>query len=203
MKSHAILVGVLVSAFSITGCNSHEMKTAPVGFLSQPELMKKGSGETWTYTAPNINWSSYTGVYVAPVAISAGAMDGEVSENADDLPGLATTFQNALITALTAQYSAAPAAAPNVLVIRAQITKAQPNKPARNILPQTQIGGTGYGFGEVAIEVVDGGTKTVLYEFAGVQNTSRFSSEKMSTWGSLEKSFTTWSTELAKVCGVK
>ncbi len=201
MKYQTMIVGLFAIACTLSGCAQHEMKSAPVGFLSQPQLMTKGSGESWSYQAAKTNWSSYTGVYVAPVAVAAGVMEGGAWGNESDLPALATTFQLNLTTAMSAKYAPAPAPAPNVLVVRAQIIKAKPNSPARNIAPQTQIGGTGYGFGMVAIEVVDGGTGTVLYEFADVEATTRFSLEKMSVWGSLEKSFQTWSTELAKTCG--
>lgn len=196
-----MIVGILAATCTLAGCNQHQMKSAPVGFLSQPQLMKKSGGETWVYKAAKTNWNSYTGVYVAPVAVSAGAMEDGTWGNESDLPGLATTFQNDLTTAMSAKYAVAPAAAANVLVVRAQIVKAKPNAPARNIAPQSQILQSGYGFGIVAIEVIDGGTGTVLYEFADMQATTRFSAEKLSVWGSLEKSFTTWSAELAKTCG--
>lgn len=201
MNLLGVVVGILAVGCTLSGCNQHQMKSAPVGFLSQPQLMKKGGGESWVYKATKTNWGSFTGVYVAPVAVAAGAMEGGAWGDEGDLAGLANTFQADLTAALGAKYSAAPAAAANVLVIRAQIIKAKPNAPMRNIAPQSQIGQTGYGFGMVAIEVVDGGTGSVLYEFADVQATTRFSVEKMSVWGSLEKSFQTWASELAQVCG--
>ncbi len=203
MQIFSAIVVTIVGALVLLGCGSHAMKSAPVGFLSQPQLMKKCSDDSWSYTAAKVNWPSYTGVYVAPVAIAAGAMEGGMWGNESDLPALATTFRTDLQVALGKRYAEAPAAAANVLVVRAQIIKAKPNAPARNLAPQTQIGGTGYGFGEVAIEVVDGGTGAVLYEFADRQSTTRFSTEKLSVWGSLEKSFETWSASVAKGCCVQ
>ena len=101
---------------------------------------------------------------------------------------------------MTKKYTRAESAGPNTLVVRVQLVKAEPNAPALNIAPQTQMGGMGYGFGEIAIEVADGATGIPLFEYADAENTSRFSIEKMSVWGSLEKSFTDWIAVVVKAC---
>ncbi len=202
MKFTTTATFLLSATILFVGCSKNAIKSPPLGFLSQPDLMKQQGDGTWQYTAATIDWSKYTSVFVAPVAIADDAYDAGVYGSVEDLPGLAATFQSDLQTALTKKFAAATNAGPNTLVVKAQITKADPNATALNIAPQSQIMGRGYGYGQVAIEIVDGGTGALLYEFAGVQNTSRFSAEKMSVWGSLEKSFKDWSSQIAKFCGI-
>ncbi len=202
MTTSTIAAFFLFIATLLCGCSKHAMTSAPTGFLTKPHLMKESSDGTWTYLAPNIDWTTYQAVHVAPVAVAADAYNAKAYGSPEDLPGLAATFLSDLQAAFTKKYLPAAAAGPNTLVVKAQITKADPNATALNIAPQSQILGSGYGYGQVAIEVVDGATGALLYEFAGVKNTSRFSVEKMSVWGSLEKSFKEWSAQVAKVCGV-
>ncbi|MSR29155.1 MAG: DUF3313 family protein [Phycisphaerales bacterium] len=196
-----LLASALV--ISAVSCSHHAITAAPVGFLSQPELMKKAGDGSWNYAAADIDWSKYKTVYVAPVVFAPDALGSGVWGNESDLPNLASKFRAALAGAMSARYQAAQGSGAGTLVVRAQIVKLAPNSPARNLAPQTQIGGTGYGFGEVAIEVLDGGDGTVLLEFAEVQTTSRFSTEKLSVWGSLEKSFTDWANRIAVSCQAK
>lgn len=202
MTNRYIVVAlVAVAASFVGGCNRHAIESAPIGFLSQPGLMKKSSDGSWQYTARNIDWSKYNSAYVAPVSVAPGAMkDGVVGDQAD-LPGLAAQFQSDLQGALASKYPSANAATAGTLVVRAQIVKAEPNAGALNLAPQTQIGGAGYGYGEIAVEVIDGGSGKVLVEFADVQSTKRFSTEKFGTWDSLKKSFEDWSARIAKECG--
>jgi len=195
----AIIVSVTVAS-TLIGCNKNAIKSAPVGFLSQPHLMKEQSDGSWQYLAPKIDWTKYSTAQVVPVALSQEARQGKDDKQIAALMDLAMKFQTELQTALGTKYSAVQTPAANTLVVRAQIVKAQPNAPALNLAPQTQIGGLGYGYGEIAVEVVDGATGAVLYEFAGVQNTKRFSLEKASVWGSIEASLKVWAKQIATAC---
>ena len=187
----------------LTACSQQSIKEPPVGFLSQPALMKKSSDTSWDYNAEGVDWSKYKSVFVAPVAVAPDALEDAIWGNAEDLPGLAADFKSKIVDAMEARYTPVDAAGPGVLVVRAQITRVKPNAPARNLAPTTQIGGTGYGFGQVAVEVLDGGDSRVLVEFAEVQSTKRFSIEKLSVWGSLEKSFEEWAKRVATACGAQ
>ncbi len=202
-RTSLVATAALTIGLSLSGCAKHAITVAPVGFLSQPTLMTKAGDGSWNYIAPAIDWSQYTSVWVAPVIVAPDAMVGGLWGKEEDLPGLAAEFQRALVDAMAARYTPVQAAGAGVLVVRAQITKAAPNAPARNIAPQTQIGGSGYGYGQVAIEVLDGGAGVVLVELADVQSTTRFSTEKMTVWGSLEKSFGDWAKRIATTCGAQ
>ena len=206
MKNQKLFVALLTvtSLFAgitgLTACNKNAIKSPPMGFLSKPNLMKKQSDDTWQYVAPKTDWSKYTSVYVAPVSIGPAVMNGKNVEQTAELPQLVMKFKADLEKEMTKKYTRAESAGPNTLVVRVQLVKAEPNAPALNIAPQTQMGGMGFGFGEIAIEIADGATGTPLFEYANVQNTSRFSTEKMSVWGSLEKSFTEWIAVVVKAC---
>ena len=206
MKNRKLLVAFVTATSlvagitALTACNKNAIKSPPIGFLSKPNLMEKQSDGTWQYVAPKTDWSKYTSVYVAPVSIGPAVMNGKNVEQTAQLPQMVMKFRADLETAMTKKYARAESAGPNTLVVRVQLVKAEPNAPALNIAPQTQLGGIGYGFGEIAIEVADGATGTPLFEFADVDNTSRFSIEKMSVWGTLEKSFTDWIEVVVKAC---
>lgn len=185
---------------SLGACTKNPIKSAPIGFLSRPDLLKKESDSTWEYIAPKTDWSKYTSVYVPPVSIGPEVMNGKNVDQTAQLPELVMKFRTDIEQALTKKYARAESAGPNTLVVRVQLVKAEPNAPALNIAPQTQLGGLGYGFATIVIEVADGATGTPLFEYADVDNTKRLSLEKMSVWGSLEKSFTDWIDVVVKVC---
>ncbi len=196
-----VLVGAV--ALLLAACGGHTMNAPPVGFLSQPALMRKSSDGSWNYSAKAVDWANYKSVFVPVVTFADGAYEDNVWASAADLPTLSGKLQSALQAAMGSRYAAAAGAGAGTLVVRAQIVKAVPNAPARNLAPQTQIGGTGYGYGEVAIEVVDGGDGRVLLEFADVQSTTRFSTEKLTVWGSFEKSIGEWADRIANSCQAK
>ncbi len=197
------LAVALLLPFALSACSQHSITAPPVGFLSQPDLMKKSSGGSWSYNARGVDWNQYKSVFVAPVAVAPDALEDPLWGTAEDLAGLAADFKGKIVNAMDARYTPVDAAGPGVLVVRAQITRVKPNAPGRNVAPQTQILQSGYGFGQVAVEVLDGGDSRVLVEFADVQSTTRFSTEKLSVWGSLEKSFGEWANRVAKACGAQ
>ena len=93
----------------------------------------------------------------------------------------------------------AEAPAAGTIVVDARIIRAVPNLPLRNIAPQSQVGRTGYGYAVALVTLRDGATGQVLVSARESRATSRFGLEKMSEWGSVEKSFDEWAAGAVKL----
>jgi hypothetical protein len=105
-------------------------------------------------------------------------------DNPDEASKLSIQFRNDIIGAVGLPVAAA--VGPGVLEIRASITGLKPNIPALNIAPQSQMRGRGYGYVACEIYALDGKDGSPFAAYADTQNTQRFSSEKMSDWGSAQ-----------------
>ena len=162
-----------------------------------PMAPKKFEGDQkQVWKAPGADFAQFRSVYVEPVAMDADATQGQDVGTAD-VKGLPGKFRGDLENALGVGRTVVKVPAAGTLVVNVQIIRAVPNIPQRNIAPQSQIGGTGYGYAAVRVTLKDGGTGKELMTMSETRATSRFSLEKMSEWGSVEKSFEVWSQEVA------
>jgi hypothetical protein len=85
------------------------------------------------------------------------------------------------------------------VIVRTEIVRAVPNKPLRNIAPQTQLTRTGYGYASVRMVIEDGATGRALVTMTETQSTTRFGTAKLSEWGTVEKAFDSWAAEAVKL----
>lgn len=149
--------------------------------------------------ADGADFSRFKQVTIARVGIDPDATQGD-SVSAEQLEKLREEFTTDLTKAFAAKFAVVPAAtsAPT-LAVRATIVRAVPNKPLRNILPQTQVGRTGYGYAAVRVQLCDAATGAELAAFTETRSTKRFGLEKLSEWGNVEKSFETWAKEAVEL----
>lgn len=136
------------------------------------------STEIHSYKNPMKDMSAFKSVVVQEVKIEANG------DNPDEASKLSIEFRNELIAAVGLPVAAA--VGPGVLEIRASITGLKQNIPALNIAPQSQMRGMGYGYVACEIYALDGKDGAPVAAYADTQNTQRFSSEKMSDWGSAQ-----------------
>ena len=143
---------------------------------------------------PGADFTKYARVVVEPVALDPDATQGdEVSdEQLGKLRGQFATDLRASFAKRFAVSSSAAAGSDPVLAVRATIVRAVPNKPMRNVLPQTQLTRTGFGYAAVRVQLCDAATGAELAAFTETRSTKRFGLEKLSEWGSVEKSFEVW-----------
>jgi len=136
------------------------------------------STEIHSYKNPMKEMSAFKSVLVQEVKIEANG------DNPDEASKLSIELRNEIISAVGLPVAAA--VGPGVLEIRASITGLKPNIPALNIAPQSQMRGRGYGYVACEIYALDGKDGSPFAAYADTQNTQRFSTEKMSDWGSAQ-----------------
>jgi hypothetical protein len=93
----------------------------------------------------------------------------------------------------------ASAGGPDVIEVRACITDFKPNKPLRNIAPQTQVLRRGYGYAACEIEATLGGRPVAA--MASTVDTQRFGTEKLSDMGTADAACATWAQKFAALVG--
>ena len=93
----------------------------------------------------------------------------------------------------------ASAGGPDVIEVKACITDFKPNKPLRNIAPQTQIMRRGYGYAACEIEATLGGRPVAA--MASTVDTQRFGTEKLSDMGTADAACATWAEKFAALLG--
>lgn len=188
----AVLLAAAICALPLAGCRvGRLMNNDPMasnGFDEGPKIVH----------TPGVDWTKYTAVFVEPVKMEADATQGRDITDADvaALPG---TFRADLQKSFESKFRKADAAGAGTIVVKANIIRAVPNLPLRNIAPQSQVGRTGYGYAVVDIVLKDGATGAVLVTAHESRATSRFGLEKMSEWGSVQKSFQDWAEEAVKL----
>lgn len=138
-----------------------------------------------SYKNPMKDMGAFKSVLVQEVKIEA---DGD---NPDEASKLAIQFRNDIIAAVGLPVAAS--VGPGVLEVRASITGLKKNIPALNIAPQSQMRGRGYGFVACEIYALDGNDGSSVSAYADTQSTQRFSTEKMSDWGSAQLGLKTMS----------
>ena len=171
------------------------------GILNQ-DPMAPGPGEALAPKDPVVKraadagFASYSMVLVEEPSIAPDATQG-ADVTPDQLRSLQDTMRDDLKKAFGDRYKSVGEIGDGTLLVRTWIMRAVPNTPLRNLAPQSQVGRTGYGYSAIRIEVLDSRSRRELLSFTDERSTERFSLEKLSEWGSVEKSFSTWAGEVA------
>ena len=148
--------------------------------------------------APGADFSGYSKVFVEEPSIAPEATQGADVSPAQ-LRSLQDTMRDDLKRAFGDRCRPVGEIGDGTLLVRTWIMRAVPNSPLQNIAPQSQVGRGGYGYAAIRIEVLDSRSRRELLSFTHERSTERFSLEKLSEWGSVEKSFSTWADEVAKL----
>ena len=196
LRPSVVVASLLVIALAAPGVGCR----GRVGqLINNDPLAAQGFDEGPQVTrTPGVDWSSYRAVFVQPVSMDPDATQGRDVGDADvaALPG---KFRDSLQQAFAGKFARAEAPAAGTIVVDARIIRAVPNLPLRNIAPQSQVGRTGYGYAVALVTLRDGATGQVLVSARESRATSRFGLEKMSEWGSVEKSFDEWAAGAVKL----
>ena len=173
------------------------------GVLNQ-DPMAPGAGEAIAPKDPVVkraagaDFGAYSAVFVEEPSIAPDATQG-ADVTPDQLRSLQDTMRDDLRKAFGDRYKPVGMVGDGTLLVRTWIMRAVPNSPLQNIAPQSQVGRGGYGYAAIRIEILDSQTRRELLSFSHQRSTERFSLEKMSEWGSVQKSFSTWADEVAKL----
>lgn len=167
-------------------------KASKSGFLTDYSLLKPGQeGQArLRYVKPNVDWKSYTGIFLEPVVFISDA-DSKIDAKEQQI--LTTYYFNALKTQLSTVLPIVGHQGPNVLVIRAALTNVKSEKPGLRtisvVIPQARVinaaqsmatdsyafvgsaqsegEATDGGSGQILIEAVDGRSGGMSIENAG------------------------------------
>lgn len=197
MSPRSALV-VLASAFLLAAPSGCRMR------IGGPDPMKPTAVEAIAPSDPVVkraadaDFAAYSSVLVEEPSLAADATQG-ADVSPPQLRSLQETMRDDLRKAFADRYRPVGEIGEGTLLVRTWIMRAVPNSPMRNLAPQTQVGRTGYGYSAIRIEVLDSTTRRELLSFSHERSTERFSLEKLSEWGSVEKSFSTWADEVAKL----
>ncbi|MBU3684569.1 MAG: DUF3313 domain-containing protein [Phycisphaerales bacterium] len=171
------------------------------GVLNQ-DPMAPGMGEAVAPKDPVVkraagaDFAAYSMVFVEEPSIAPDATQG-ADVKPDQLRSLQDTMRDDLKKAFGDRYKPVGEIGDGTLLVRTWIMRAVPNSPLQNIAPQSQVGRGGYGYAAIRIEVLDSRSRRELLSFTHERSTERFSLEKLSEWGSVQKSFSTWADEVA------
>jgi len=185
----------LASLVPFAGCRGSGGPVRQV-MESPAEKDQAAPAEPKVVVAPDADFARYTSVFVAEVVVGQDAAQGD-DVKPEQIRALADDLRVDLKAALGARRKVVDVVGPDTLVVKSFIVRAVPNSPLRNLAPQTQVRRAGYGYAAIFVEVGSAQHKGPLLTFSHERSTERFSLEKLSEWGSVEKSFKVWAAEIA------
>lgn len=174
---------VLTAAALVTGALSACGSTPHVrsGFIPQSVQLAK-AGELTSEWGGKLDASTFGSVRILPATTPYVAKYGEL--DATQL----SEVRVAMTEALTKEFADfGGKTGMRTLVIHAAITEIKPNKPLRNIAPQTQILKRGYGYATCEIYATDGENGPVVAALMESHDTQRVGTEKYSETGTAKK----------------
>ncbi len=178
--ARAVLAAAI--AISASACQSHDA-VPRTGFIPLSIPLAHSKADPMTSSWHDTDALS-PGMKVAVVQVEVGSLAEDRMTDAQE-----EAFGDRL----------ASAAGPGVIEVRACITDFKPNKPLRNIAPQTQIMRRGYGYAACEIEAtLDGRCVAAL---ASTVDTQRFGTEKLSDMGTADAACAEWSGRFAALIG--
>ena len=190
--ARAAIVALL--ALAATACQSHEA-VPRTGFIPLSIPLAHSKSDPMTSSWHDTGALS-PGMKVAVVQVEVGSLAEDRMTDAQEAE-VKLRFRRALESEFGDRL--ASAAGPGVIEVRACITDFKPNKPLRNIAPQTQIMRRGYGYAACEIEAtVDGRCVAAL---ASTVDTQRFGTEKLSDMGTADAACAEWSGRFAALIG--
>ncbi len=194
-RSLGYALACAASALFATACQSHEA-VPRTGFipLSLPLANSKSDPMTSSWHDAAALESPSRKIAVTQVEVGSLAGDRMTDEQQAEVTlrfrrALEASFGDRLVSA----------GGPDVIEVKACITDFKPNKPLRNIAPQTQIMRRGYGYAACEIEATLGGRPVAA--LASTVDTQRFGTEKLSDMGTADAACATWAKKFAALLG--
>ena len=208
-----LLLAVLAAGFS--ACRTVESgDVKSEGFLSHPELLKKGVGDEahLFYLRPGVNFKDYPKVLVRPTTIWAKENSELKDLSKADRQMLMHTLHKAIVDEVSKVKTVVTEPGPGVLEIRAAILEAEGSTVVLDsistLLPQALIissavelatGTKGFaGEAAAAVEVRDSVTSEVLAEGVDRRHGGKDPIGVFSTWSDVEAAFKLWAENIRK-----
>ena len=215
MKSICPLVAMIaLAACAVTTQQSlSEVENAPrSGFLTDYSLLQPGKeGQPrLRYVDPNVNWNSYTGIFIEPVVFIS---DADAHIDPKDEQVLSSYYYNTLKTHLSGVLPIVEKPGPYVLIVRAALTNVTTATPGLRtisvVVPQARLINSAQslatdsyafvGSARSEAEFKDGGTGQTLAEAVdGRSGGMSIKNAGVWKWGDAENAMDHWAELAAK-----
>jgi hypothetical protein len=215
MKRISLLLATaaLASCAVTTPQQPSDVANAPNSkFLSDYSLLQPGTKDQTLlrYVKPDANWSAYTGIFIEPV-VFIGDADSGVDPKEEEV--LASYYYNTLKTHLSGVLPIVEQPGPNVLVVRAALTKVTSATPGLRtfsvVVPQARLLNSAQslatdsyafvGSAQSQAEIKDGGTGEILAEAVdGRAGGMSIKNAGVWKWGDAENIMDAWAELAAK-----
>jgi len=198
------LILTIASALLAGGCGRPELS----GFLAPYTNFHEISNinPNLEYVQPGVNWGGYRKVRIAKVLAYVQPSAGYRAVDPDDLKRLVSEFQADLVDALGRMFEVTLEPGPDVLDVRAAVTRLRPTSMAGNaaawIVPGSMAVTAGYqaltnsslalGEAGVELELADSVTGVRRYGFVALHLGSSLELEQLARWGIAEKALKDW-----------
>jgi hypothetical protein len=211
-KTYWVVLGAIciLCAASAGGCAVPEYS----GFLTPYEGYYRVSwlNQDQEYVRPGVNWRAYRRVRIAPVVMYVRpGSEAARAPNLNELRQASSLLESRLMSAFGGHYRLTTQPGPDVLEVRAAITRLRPTDQAVNaavwVAPYSFLFTSGYtmatnsnlALGEAGIEVefADSMVGTRQYGFVGLHMGSSLELEQTSRWGIPEKALGQWAESLS------
>jgi hypothetical protein len=199
-----LLPAVFVVGLMAGGCARPEYS----GFLAPYTGYQKVSklSPDMEYVRPGVDWPTYRKVRIAQVTVIVEPRGGLRAVDPDELKRLTDHFEAKLVESFRRRCEVTSQAGPNVLDVKAVITRLRPTSRAADaagfVIPGSFIFEAGYkaatnsnlALGEAGVEVefADSRTGQRQYGFVGVHLGSSIEVQQVTRWGIAEKSLEKW-----------
>jgi hypothetical protein len=198
------LILALASVLACGGCGRPELSGFMEPYTGFHEISK--INPNLEYVQPGVNWGAYRKVRIAKVLAYVHPSGGYRPVYPDDLKMLVGQFEYELVEAFGRVFEVTTKPGPDVLDLRAAVTRLCPTDLAANaavwIVPGSVAVTAGYqmfmnsnlALGEAGIEVelVDSLTGVRRYGFVALHLGSSIELEQIARWGIAEKALKGW-----------
>lgn len=211
---YPLLAIIALAACSVTNQESmSDIQKAPqTGFLSDYSLLQPGKeGQArLVYIKPNVDWHSYTGIFIEPVVFIA---DAGTHVDAKDQQVLSSYYYNTMKTHLSDVLPVVEQPGPHILILRAALTNVTSATPGLRtvsvVIPQARLinaaqslATDSYAFVGSArgeLEIKDGGTGQIVAEAVdGQSGGMSIKNAGVWKWGDAENAMDHWAEQAAK-----
>ena len=199
-----VLILALASILACGGCGRPELS----GFLEPYTGFHEISriNPNLEYVQPGVNWGAYRKVRIAKVLAYVHPMAGYWPVYPDDLKMLIGQFEYELVEAFGRVFEVTTKPGPDVLDVRAAVTRLRPTSLAGNtavwIVPGSMAVTAGYqaitnsslalGEAGIELELTDSLTGVRRYGFVALHLGSSLELEQLARWGIAEKALKGW-----------
>ena len=190
-RTLSFALAAVAFSLSLVGCRG-SVEVPRMGYVPMSVKLRTDGDDKLTrvFQSDDAVLSRYATIVIEPVAVPSAA---DIDCTDEELQSIRTKLQENLAK----EFGPGAGGTGPTLVVRAAITAVKPNRPALNIAPQSQMMKRGYGYGACEIYATQGDRGPVVAAMASTVDTERFSAEKLSAMGTVDRGCEQWAKTFA------